>query len=83
MHNKVNELNLIMANHISDRVIDEVFHHKVVSSVDSHDMNSGLVWYSGDLNTGLGMVKSGPIIKWSVIQMVIWTPDYFRPLFKW
>lgn len=24
VHNKVNELNLIMANHISDRVIDEV-----------------------------------------------------------
>ena len=24
IHNKVNELNLIMANHISDRVIDEV-----------------------------------------------------------
>ena len=24
IHNKINELNLIMANHISDRVIDEV-----------------------------------------------------------
>ena len=24
VHNKINELNLIMANHISDRIIDEV-----------------------------------------------------------
>ena len=50
VHNKVNELNLIMANHISDRVIDEVFHHKVLTSVDSRDVNTRLVWYSTSRN---------------------------------
>ena len=29
------------------------------------------------------MVKSSLIIKWSVIQMVIWIPDYFSLVFKW
>ena len=29
------------------------------------------------------MVKISTIIKWSVVQMVIWIPDYFCLLFKW
>ena len=41
--------------------------------------------YSGDMNTGLVWYLNGqksPLIRWSVIQMVIWIPYYFSSLFK-
>ena len=38
--------------------------------------------YSGD-QSGIEMVKSSPIIYWSVIQMMIWIQEYCSPLFKW
>ena len=38
------------------------------------------IFYHSDL-LGIQLVTSSQIIEWSVIQMVIWIPDYFSLLF--